>query len=121
MDLSILWLLQIVVVIAERTTAFEVVILHTNDIHARIEETNKYGGACGVSDAKNALCFGGAARRKAVVDAERAASDHVVLLDAGDQFQGTTWFTYYDGRAAGHFMNLLGYDAMVSAMQQRYN
>lgn len=38
---------------------------------------------------------------------------NVLLLDAGDQFQGTVWFNYYKGAEAAYFMNKLGYNAMV--------
>lgn len=38
----------------------------------------------------------------------------MLFLDAGDQFQGTVWFNYYKGAEAAHFMNKLGYDAMVN-------
>jgi 5'-nucleotidase len=34
-------------------------------------------------------------------------------LDAGDQYQGTVWFSVHKGQAAGYFMNRLGYDAMA--------
>ncbi|NXG36392.1 5NTD nucleotidase, partial [Dromaius novaehollandiae] len=45
--------------------------------------------------------------------AERAARRNVLLLDAGDQYQGTVWFSRFKGREAAHFMNLLRYDAMA--------
>ena len=41
---------------------------------------------------------------------------NVLLLDAGDQFVGE-WFSVYKGNATSHFMNELGYDAMVSWVQ----
>lgn len=44
----------------------------------------------------------------------RRKEKNVLLLDAGDQFQGTVWFNYYKGAEAAHFMNKLGYDAMVN-------
>ena len=37
----------------------------------------------------------------------------VLLLDGGDQYQGTVWFYLYQGRAASYFTNELQYDAMV--------
>ncbi|KAF1395791.1 5'-nucleotidase, partial [Spheniscus mendiculus] len=58
-------------------------------------------------------CFGGVARRAARVAAVRAAHRNVLLLDAGDQYQGTVWFSRFKGREAVHFMNLLRYDAMA--------
>lgn len=36
-----------------------------------------------------------------------------MLLDGGDQFQGTVWFNYYKGAEAAYFMNKLQYDAMA--------
>ena len=86
---------------------FELTILHTNDVHAKFEQINKYGGPC----SKN--CYGGVARRKTVIQEIRQTHKNVLLLDAGDQFQGTLWFTYYRGNATKYFMELLGYDLMV--------
>ena len=92
---------------------FELTILHTNDVHARIEETNKYGGPCTHADSIAKKCFGGVARRQTAIKDIRATHRNVLLLDAGDQFQGTVWFTIYKGLATAFFMNKLGYDAMV--------
>ena len=92
---------------------FNLTILHTNDVHARVEQTNKYGGKCRDKDAISKKCFGGVARRKTVIDKIRKKEQNVLLLDGGDQFQGTMWFNVYKGREARIFMNDLGYDAMV--------
>ena len=94
-------------------SCFELTILHTNDVHARIEETNKYGGPCTHADSIAKKCFGGVARRQTAIKDIRATHRNVLLLDAGDQFQGTVWFTIYKGLATAFFMNKLGYDAMV--------
>ena len=37
----------------------------------------------------------------------------MLLLDAGDQSQGTPWYVVYQGDAAAHFMVELDYDAMA--------
>lgn len=83
-------------------------VLHTNDVHARVEARGCAGAPRGCGE-------GGVARRAARVAAERAApgGGAVLLLDAGDQYQGTVWFSRYKGQEAVHFMNLLRYDAMV--------
>lgn len=57
--------------------------------------------------------MGGVARRKTKIDEIRKEKENVLLLDAGDQFQGTVWFNIYKGLEAAHFMNLLKYDAQV--------
>ena len=48
---------------------------------------------------------------------ERSKGGNVVLVDGGDQFQGTFWFHVFRGQAAAQFMKRLGYDAMVSFIQ----
>lgn len=90
------------------TAAWDLVLLHTNDVHARVEETSKHSGKCGSGD-----CFAGVARRATEIKRIRKSESNVLLLDAGDQFQGTVWFNYYKGAEAAHFMNKLRYDAMV--------
>ena len=95
---------------------FELTILHTNDVHAHIEQFNTYGGTCESEDVKNNKCFGGVARRQTVIDKIRKANpNNTILIDGGDQFAGTLWFTIYKGRAALRFMNYTRYDAMVSS------
>ena len=93
-------------------STFEVTLLHTNDNHARIEETSVDSGKC----SSKGPCFAGVARRFTKVSEIRKKEKNVLLLDAGDQFQGTVWFNYYKGAEAAHFMNKLGYDAMVNTL-----
>ncbi|KAI9515859.1 5'-nucleotidase [Dissostichus eleginoides] len=90
-------------------STFEVTLLHTNDNHARIEETSVDSGKC----SSRGPCFAGVARRFTKVSEIRKKEKNVLFLDAGDQFQGTVWFNYYKGAEAAHFMNKLGYDAMA--------
>ena len=91
------------------SAAWDLVLLHTNDVHARVEETSKLSGKCGGSGG----CYAGVARRATEIKRIRSEESNVLLLDAGDQFQGTVWFNYYKGAEAAHFMNKLQYDAMV--------
>ena len=89
-------------------------MLHTNDVHAHIEQFNKYGGICEKEQAVKNECFGGVARRQTVIDQLRKENpNNTILLDGGDQFSGTLWFTVYKGEAALTFMNYSKYDAMV--------
>ena len=37
----------------------------------------------------------------------------MIVLDAGDEFQGSLFFTTYSGQAEAEFMNRIGFDAMV--------
>lgn len=92
-------------------------ILHTNDFHSRIESVNKYDSTCNAETEAKGECFGGTARfvtKLAELRKEfEAAGEPVLLVDGGDQFQGSLFYTTYNGKAAAEFMNRLGYDAMA--------
>ncbi|CAH1233390.1 NT5E [Branchiostoma lanceolatum] len=92
---------------------FDLTILHTNDCHARIEQAGGNGGSCGDRDALAGKCFGGVARRLTKIREIRESESNVLLLDAGDQFQGTLWFYYYSGLVTARFMNKMQYDVMA--------
>ena len=90
-------------------------ILHINDLHSRIESVSKYDGTCGAEDEAEGKCFGGVARLKTLLDAKRAelAGQNVVVLDAGDQFQGSLMYTTYKGAVEAEFMEAIGFDVMA--------
>ena len=76
-------------------------VLHTNDVHSRIEEINKHDSTCDAETAEKKECFGGVARiaAKAKELSEQIAAEggNVILLDAGDQYQGSLFYTTYKG------------------------
>ncbi|MEF2072148.1 bifunctional metallophosphatase/5'-nucleotidase [Consotaella aegiceratis] len=92
---------------------YHLTILHTNDVHSRIEPINKYDSTCGEEDLAADACFGGVARIVQAIADETAKFDNVLVLDAGDQFQGSLFYTYYHGKAAAEFMKDAGYEAMA--------
>ncbi|SDE86006.1 bifunctional metallophosphatase/5'-nucleotidase [Limimaricola pyoseonensis] len=93
---------------------YSLTILHTNDFHDRYEPISKYDSTCSTEDNEAGECFGGIARLvTSVQDARARAGDNVLLVDGGDQFQGTLFYTYYKGKMTAEFMNQLGYDAMT--------
>ncbi|MEW2916797.1 bifunctional metallophosphatase/5'-nucleotidase [Ruegeria sp. ANG10] len=92
---------------------YKLTILHTNDFHARFEPINKYDSACDEEDQAEGKCFGGSARLVTAVNDARARAENSILVDGGDQFQGSLFYTYYKGKVAAEFMNKLGYDAMT--------
>jgi lantibiotic leader peptide-processing serine protease len=93
--------------------ALRLTILHTNDFHARVDEYNRNGARCKEADADAGLCIAGAPRLATVIDEMRATTENLLLLDAGDQFQGTLFFTLFQGEVLNTTMNYLGYDAMA--------
>lgn len=107
-----------VVLALSATTAaadYQLTILHTNDIHSRVESISKYNGTCGADDEAEGKCFGGMARIKTKMDELRAAAGNgnLLVLDAGDPFQGSLFYTTYKGAAEAEFMEAIGYDAMA--------
>lgn len=92
---------------------YSLTILHTNDFHSRFLPISKFDSMC--SDESNAegKCFGGTARLVTAVSDARTRAKNSLLVDGGDQFQGTLYYTYYKGKVAAEMMNKLGYDAMT--------
>ena len=85
---------------AEETEQDTVIyILHTNDMHGRIE-TGSYDGM-------------GFDRIAALVNQFRAENDNVLLLDAGDVSHGMPDATISEGKIVIDIMNAMGYDAMA--------
>jgi 5'-nucleotidase len=78
-------------------------ILHTNDVHSRVEAFPMDGG-------RNAG-QGGASRRASLIKKIRSREEHILLLDAGDIFQGTPYFNYFGGEIEMKLMSEMGYDA----------
>ena len=92
---------------------YSLTILHTNDFHARFEPISKYDSGCGEEDNAEGKCFGGSARLVTALADARKRSNNSILVDGGDQFQGTLFYTYYKGKLAAEMMNKMGYDAMT--------
>ena len=92
---------------------YKLTILHTNDFHSRVEPINKYDSTCEGDDVAENKCFGGSARLLNAIKAARDGADNPILVDGGDQFQGTLFYTTYKGKVAAELMNDLGYEAMT--------
>ena len=77
-------------------------ILHTNDVHSHIDPFP-------MDDPRNPN-MGGVARRAALIESIRQENPNVLLLDAGDIFQGTPYFNYYGGELEFKLMSMMKYD-----------
>ena len=80
----------------------QLTILHTNDVHSYID-------AFPANHPKNPN-LGGVARRAAIIENIRKENPNVLLLDAGDIFQGTPYFNYYGGELEFKLMSMMKYD-----------
>lgn len=92
---------------------YTLTILHTNDFHSRFEPVSKYDSGCSAEDDAEGKCFGGSARLITAIREARDRAGNSILVDGGDQFQGSLFYTYYKGKVAAEMMNTLGYDAMT--------
>ena len=102
--------------VAEGAAVRRLTILHMNDFHSRHEPVDGRALSCRADLAREG-CFGGVARLASALAAERAAAEAqgriVVLLDAGDQFQGSLFYTAWKGEAELAVMHALGTEAMT--------
>ena len=78
-------------------------VIHTNDMHCHFEpfpdSDAEYPGR------------GGLVRLASIVDKFRKENPNMLLLDAGDMFQGTPYFNYFKGDLIVKVMSRMGYDA----------
>lgn len=88
---------------SEEGKLHKLTILHTNDVHSRIEPFPMDGGR---NEGR-----GGIAKRAALIKKIRAEEKNVLLLDAGDMFQGTPYFNFFGGELEIKLMSKMGYDA----------
>ena len=94
---------------------YELNILHINDLHSRIEAINKYDSTCSAEEASKNECFGGIARVKTAIDTRRGelGEANLLVLDAGDQFQGSLFYSMFKSGPIADFMNGIRFDAMA--------
>jgi 5'-nucleotidase len=92
---------------------YTVTILHTNDLHSRLEPINRFDSGCNEEDNAEGKCFGGSARLITALSAARERLENPLLVDAGDQFQGSLFYSFYLGQVAAEMMNKMGYQAMT--------
>ena len=77
-------------------------VLHTNDVHSYIDPFP--------ADHPKNPNKGGVARRATLIENIRIENPNVLLLDAGDIFQGTPYFNYYGGALELKLMSMMKYD-----------
>lgn len=87
----------------------ELVILHTNDTHACLAGTDARGNA----SLDGCDSSGGLGRVAAAVKAAKAERDNVIAVDAGDQFQGTLFYSVNKWPMIAEIDRAVPWDAMT--------
>ena len=95
---------------------FTLNILHINDFHSRFDPITGTDSNCNAEDDAAGECFGGIARLKTIIDDTRAdyADGNSLLLSAGDNFQGSLYYTTYKSKVVSDFFNQMGFDVVAT-------
>ncbi|KAJ2714162.1 hypothetical protein H4R19_001873 [Coemansia spiralis] len=94
-------------------------LIHTNDVHAHFLPHDAAGDDCDpVAAGSGGRCVGGAAYAKAVVNHLRGGAgvggmDGSLLVNAGDEFQGSIFHTLFRGNVSAQVLNAFHYDAIA--------
>ncbi len=83
-------------------------ILHTNDLHAHLIPWHPKNADCAPNEP---TCRGGFARIKTLIDVFKNAHPDAIVLDAGDRFSGTVFYTFRKSTDIINTLKDMGYDA----------
>lgn len=89
---------------------YNISFFHINDVHAHLDEFSSSGTDCTRPERG---CYGGYARVKTVIEEQRPNYEDSLWLNAGDEFQGTLFYSYYGGEKIAETLNELEFDAMT--------
>ncbi|KAI1197594.1 Metallo-dependent phosphatase-like protein [Nemania serpens] len=89
---------------------YNISFYHINDVHAHLDQFSSSGTDCTKPEKG---CYGGYARVKTVLDDTRPDHPDSLLLNVGDEFQGTLFYTFYGGEKIAETLNQIGFDAMT--------
>ena len=81
----------------------KITILHTNDVHSHIDP---FPG----NDPINPNS-GGVIARSNLINSIKKGNPNTLVLDAGDVFQGTPYFNFFEGEVELKLMSKMGYNA----------
>ncbi|MDA8558362.1 metallophosphatase [Flavobacteriaceae bacterium] len=81
----------------------KITILHTNDVHSHIDPFPE-------NDPINPNS-GGVVARSNLINFIKKGNPNTLVLDAGDVFQGTPYFNFFEGEVELKLMSKMGYDA----------
>ncbi|XP_065090892.1 apyrase-like [Ochlerotatus camptorhynchus] len=89
---------------------FKLKIIHFNDLHARYDEVTNRSMPCAAGSKE---CIAGVARLVTTIEKLKKENTNHLVLNAGDAFQGTVWYSLLKWNVTQRFMNIIKADAMV--------
>ncbi len=90
--------------------AYTIHLMHTNDLHAHFLPSDQNSQVC-TDQSPN--CAGGLSRIKTLIDQERDKYKDLILLDAGDRFSGTIFYTLRKSQDLAPILKTFRYDALT--------
>ena len=94
----------------DETGNYNISFYHINDVHAHLDQFSSSGTDCTRPERG---CYGGYSRVKTVLKETRPSHPDSLLLNVGDEFQGTMFFSFYGGEKIANTLNQIGFDAMT--------
>jgi 5'-nucleotidase len=91
-----------------RSGQYNLTLIHFNDFHARYEPIDNQSTTCEGSN-----CIGGFSRLYSTIKLLQQNNPNSLLLNAGDNFQGTLWYIVHKWNVTQHFLNKLSFDALT--------
>ncbi|KAI1182180.1 Metallo-dependent phosphatase-like protein [Nemania serpens] len=89
---------------------YNISFYHINDVHAHLDQFSSSGTDCTKPEKG---CYGGYSRVKTVLEETRPDHPDSLLLNVGDEFQGTLFYSFYGGEKIAETLNEIGFDAMT--------
>ncbi|XP_065353925.1 apyrase-like [Cloeon dipterum] len=108
---SIIICLALFLAVHESAAQIKLSFLNFNDFHARFAPITIDGGDCKPGDNELGLCYGGIARLYTAMMERRNTMTNPILLNAGDNFQGTLLYTLFRWNITLEFMRQFNFDA----------
>ena len=100
---ALLTLTDLALLASEKNQQKHITILHTNDVHSHIDPFK--------ANHSRYPNFGGAVKRATYINSVRNENPNLLILDAGDMFQGTPYFNYFGGELEFKLMSMMQYSA----------
>ncbi|CAN7999448.1 unnamed protein product [Ixodes hexagonus] len=91
---------------------FNITVLHTNDIHSHLLQSDIRGANCSEKKANKSECYGGVARIVTKVRELKNSSENPLFFNAGDFYQGTVWYTVLKYNIVAAAMERMMYDSV---------
>ncbi|XP_039277321.1 apyrase [Nilaparvata lugens] len=87
-------------------------ILHINDFHARFEPVDaQYSSRC--RQGEESTCVGGVSRIYSLTKKIKDQFSNTLVLNAGDNYQGTLWYTLFKWNVTAEFLGKVPFDVNV--------